>query len=332
MPTDHLTPATSPRTGSGPDTVETPDPVYHPRLVERSRRESRWRQVTVEFTDWAGAPLVVAHRLAPVLDRTGKPWWYIRKHPHWRLRHRHTGIHTGEHARAFDPSATDQDDILRRVLDQLVDDRVVRAWHPVIYEPETHAFGGPAGMDLAHDLFCRDSRTTLDLLTTPTRPGHDAGPVELSVLAVSRMLRSAGLDWYEQGDVWAQVAAARPPIPTTRPPAPHAAAAARRLVALDTGPTTTLLVGGPLAPYRAWLDAFDTTGTRLAALARTGRLTRGLRAVLAHHVIFHWNRLALTADQQHTLATLARDTLLPPGHTTPASGTPSTGTKPAGNS
>lgn len=309
MPTDHLTPLTSP----------------DPDLVDDVRRRSGWRQVTIEFADWAEAPRIVAHRLAPVLDHTDAPWWYIRKHPHWRLRHRRTTDNTAATHPSGDNPNDDggDDDVLRRALDQLVDDGTARTWHPVIYEPETHAFGGPAGMDLAHDLFCRDARTTLDLLSTPPCTGHEAGPAELSVLAISRLLRGAGMDWYEQGDVWAQVATARPPTPTIRPPAPHTAAAVRRLVTLDTRPTTALLTDGPLTPHRVWLDAFDTAGTHLGVLARTGRLTRGLRAVLAHHVIFHWNRLALTADQQHTLATLAHDALLPPDHTTPANTTAS---------
>ena len=38
----------------------------------------------------------------------------------------------------------------------------------------------------------------------------------------------------------------------------------------------------------------------------TGTLDRGLRDVLAHHVIFHWNRLGLPASTQATLARSAQ--------------------------
>lgn len=262
-----------------------------------------WQQVNIEFHDWSAAPGIVARHLRPPLDQTSEGWWYIRKHPHWRLRHR---------PRPAASAATEQrDDILRSALDALVNDDAVRAWHPAIYEPETLAFGGPAGMHLAHDLFCRDSATTLDLIAIPPTPGRDAGRAELSLLAISRLLRAAGLDRYEQGDVWAKVTAARPTTTSTRLATQRSAAAVHRLLTLDTGSRSALVTAGPLTRHRAWLGSFDDAGARLGALARTGHLTRGLRAVLAHHVIFHWNRLALPGDDQHTLAALARDALLP---------------------
>jgi protein-L-isoaspartate(D-aspartate) O-methyltransferase len=276
--------------------------------------DGRWWQTNIEFHDWTAAADTVSGHLRPVLDRLPARWWYIRKHPHWRIRHQ---PHNQAELNAPLPA----------LLDALTADAVVRTWHPAIYEPEAVAFGGPAGMRVAHELFCRDSPTTLHLLTAAPAPEPAAGRVELSLLAISRMLRAAGLDWYEQGDVWAKVAASRPhsainsptrtptriPTPTTgRPVAAAAPSAARRLLTLDTGPNTDLTTHGPLARHRSWLDAFDDTGTRLATLAATGQLARGLRAVLAHHVIFHWNRLAIPGDDQHTLAVLSRDALLPP--------------------
>ncbi|OLT11753.1 hypothetical protein BJF78_26155 [Pseudonocardia sp. CNS-139] len=126
------------------------------------------------------------------------------------------------------------------------------------------------------------------------------------------MLRAAGLDWYEQADVWAAVAdSRRSPDTTSRAVGADVPAAVRRLLTLDTGPDTALVANGPLGAHRAWLDAFDNAGSQLGALARIGHLTRGLRAVVAHHIIFHWNRLALPSSDQHTLAALARDALLP---------------------
>jgi protein-L-isoaspartate(D-aspartate) O-methyltransferase len=286
MPADQLTPDAS-------------------ELADERGHGSDWQQVNVEFTNWTAAPGIVARHLRPVLDQTPGGWWYIRKHPDWRLRH---------HPRPAASASTEQrDDVVRSALDALVNDGVIRAWHPTIYEPETLAFGGPAGMRVAHELFCRDSPTTLDLLANPPTPGRDAGRAELSLLALSRLLRAAGLDWYEQGDVWHKVTAARPITSTTRPPAPRAAGAVHRLLTLDTGPRTALVMAGPLADHRAWLNAFDHAGAQLGALARTGRLARGLRAILAHHVIFHWNRLGLPGDDQRTLAALARGALLPCG-------------------
>ncbi|MGH3585898.1 MAG: thiopeptide-type bacteriocin biosynthesis protein [Pseudonocardia sp.] len=269
-----------------------------------------WSQVNVEFHDWTCAAKTTAAHLQPILDTHTRAWWYIRKYPHWRIRYLRPADEVDHHVHA--------------ALCDLVAVERLRAWHHAIYEPEARAFGGIAGMAIAHDLFRRDSPTALALLTTSastaTRTPSSAthGRAEVSVLAISRMLRAARLDWFEQGDVWARVADLRqePGEPHPAPPT-DAVAAMRRLLTIDTSPVSPLLRDGPLVGHAAWLAAFDDTGTRLADLAKSGHLNRGLRAVLAHHVIFHWNRLALTRRRQLALASLARDDLLPTDLDTP---------------
>jgi protein-L-isoaspartate(D-aspartate) O-methyltransferase len=51
--------------------------------------------------------------------------------------------------------------------------------------------------------------------------------------------------------------------------------------------------------------AFQHTGRALADLTQHGTLTRGLRAVLAHHLLFTFNRLGVSAEHQRLLATAA---------------------------
>jgi thiopeptide-type bacteriocin biosynthesis protein len=100
-------------------------------------------------------------------------------------------------------------------------------------------------------------------------------------------MRSAGQDWYEQGDIWARVAE------------------------VDTGPATPLMgPTGQLVNIAAWAAAFHAAGTQLGQLARTGTLRRGLRAVLTHHVIFHWNRIGLPYNTQSLLAHTAKEVIL----------------------
>jgi protein-L-isoaspartate(D-aspartate) O-methyltransferase len=79
---------------------------------------------------------------------------------------------------------------------------------------------------------------------------------------------------------------------------------------VDVSPTSTLVDGGPLDAIADWIRAFEQAGRQLAELARRGLLERGLRAVLAHHVIFHWNRLGLPFADQSTLSTLARKVVM----------------------
>ncbi|MFG2737916.1 thiopeptide-type bacteriocin biosynthesis protein [Streptomyces harbinensis] len=249
-----------------------------------------WRQLNVRFTVWADAETTVARRLAPVLEGTAASWWFIRKQPCWRIR------------------ATTIADELRDALESLRAEGHVAGHHEVIYEPETAAFGGPAAMELAHALFHADSRA---LLTTDRR-SSPLGRPELSVLLCSTLLRAARLEWYEMGDVWHRVAAERPLAPSDGPDAiAPTAGSIRHLLRADTAATGGIWGDdGPGRSASNWAEHFRRTGEALGQAAHTGTLTRGIRAVLAYHVIFHWNRLGLPARAQSMLAHAATTAVL----------------------
>lgn len=148
-------------------------------------------------------------------------------------------------------------------------------------------------MDLAHDLFHADSRHLLDHLRQ-ARTDHRR---ELGLLLGSVLMRAAGQDWYEQGDVWARVAAHRP---TSQPPSDIAAEGVHRLITARADSAYSPLTAAP-----GWSAAFHRAGQRLTELAHQGGLTRGLRAVLAHHILFAWNRAGISGQQQALLAATA---------------------------
>jgi thiopeptide-type bacteriocin biosynthesis protein len=138
------------------------------------------------------------------------------------------------------------------------------------------------------------------------------GRRELSVLLVNAMLAAAQLDWFERGDVFARVARMRPAPPQDS--RENLAQLTWQLQALAAVPAAEVIASSEMAPAGAqWLDAFSDAGRRLGESAGHGELDRGLRAVLTHIVIFHWNRLGLTARSQGILATAARDAYLPRG-------------------
>ncbi|MFF2657297.1 methyltransferase, FxLD system [Kitasatospora sp. NPDC058032] len=247
--------------------------------------DPQWRQYGIEFTDPAAAERTAALELAPALNRAQDEglldnWWFIRKPPGLRLRYR-----------AADP----EPDLVPRLLTALA-----AGWTPGIYEPETLAFGGDAAMEAAHALFHHDSRQLLARAAADHPPA--LGRREQTVLLFSAMLRAAGLDWFEQGDTWHQVAALRPRAAAPAGRSDTHDRAIRRLMTVDPTGVPDLLP--PL-----WMVAFETTGQRLAALARHGQLERGLRSVLAHHFIFHANRAGLSSTDQAALAALAVDTV-----------------------
>ena len=252
-----------------------------------------WHQHNIGFTDREAARDVIVERLGPALrdaEARGQiaGWWFMNKQP-WPLRYR-----------AEVPSPA-----IELLLSELGASGVVETSSRSVYEPEIHTFGGPEAMDAAHELFHRDS---FHLLSYQPSPKH-LGRRETTVLLVSAMLRGAGLDWFEQGDVWSKVADLRPasaPLPCET--APQLAPAVRKLMTADAHELCR--PGRPLHTHDAWVTAFARTGATLTELAKRGFLTRGLRAVLAHHTIFHANRAGLPLDDQSTLSHIAREVIM----------------------
>ncbi|MDH6221503.1 methyltransferase, FxLD system [Streptomyces pseudovenezuelae] len=252
----------------------------------------RWQQHNITFADRQTARWAIADRIAPVLlDAEGNQltgWWFMNKQP-WPLRYL-----------ADRPSPA-----VEAVLDNLVTDGIAHSWTTGIYEPETDAFGGAAAMTAAHALFHEDSRHLLDYQPGPGRLGRR----ETAVLLISSLMRTANLDWFEQGDAWAKAAALRPGRGEIVPARSDALLPAMQTL-MATEARSLCREGGPLDGRTQWVAAFQHAGTTLACLAAQGELTRGLRAVIAHHVIFHANRAGLLTSDQHTLFHIAREVVM----------------------
>jgi thiopeptide-type bacteriocin biosynthesis protein len=269
-----------------------------------------WHQILIRFSDWNAAERIAIGILAPQLLRMESSgdiaaWWFIRKPPCWRIRLQAGGaIPVAQVRESITP-----------VLDTLAARGHIERWYTGIYEPETIAFGGPDGLHAAHQLFHADSRGILDYLprVLPGPGGMIPSRRELSILLIATFVRSAGQDWYEHGDVWHKVTRLRP-LPATPDPRMTALMTdIRPLMTADTrGAGSLFNADGPLAFATGWVTAFQKAGETLGAAAQQGRLDRGLRHILAHHVIFHWNRIGLPTRTQSILARAARDTVMNP--------------------
>ncbi|TCO46434.1 thiopeptide-type bacteriocin biosynthesis protein [Actinocrispum wychmicini] len=267
--------------------------------MDTSSQRPAWQQVAVEFADYAIAEQTAAVHLLPIMNRAEADglvasWWFIRKAPWWRLRY----LPPYQAAEAAARHA------LHAALDNMRDTGRIAGWIETIYEPEVHAFGGTDAMTIAHQLFHLDSRHILAYVGS----GRDQVR-ELTVLLCSVLMRAARQDWYEQGGIWARIAENRPLSPATPPDQPRALESSlRRLMTVDAGPSSPLVgPDGTLAKVATWSAAFHSAGTALGELASRGTLRRGLRSVLAHHVIFHWNRFGLSYDTQSILARAAQE-------------------------
>ncbi|MCC2276171.1 thiopeptide-type bacteriocin biosynthesis protein [Streptomyces sp. ET3-23] len=266
------------------------------------QEDDHWLQLNLQFTNWASAEQTAANHVVPLLDRAqaddiATRWWFIRKHPCWRLRLR--------------PHSHDAENSIAAAFDDLTASGHLHRWWRGVYEPETAAFGDAEGMRVAHELFHADSRAVLNLHRLGETP---IGRRELSLLLCGTLMRAAAVEWYEQGDVWHRVARMRPlpdDVPADR--LEELADGLRHLMLADTAPDGPLVgKNGPLAFAADWAGAFREAGAALGKAARAGTLNRGLRHVLAYHVIFHWNRLGLPARKQSILAWAARGAILGP--------------------
>jgi protein-L-isoaspartate(D-aspartate) O-methyltransferase len=264
-----------------------------------------WRQLNLTCDHWQAAEQMAVTHLRPLLtdaeDITA--WWFVRKGDTWRVRLRPAT------ARCVDQITT-----------ALLGQGRIRAWFDTIYEPETHAFGGPAGMDIAHDLFHADSRHLLEHLA---HADHDHRR-ELAVILATRLLRAAGQDYHEQGDCWTQLATHRTPVSVVLEPSPSTTTAVQQLIT-----ATTDSPASPLHTTPSWVDAFEHAGRRLADLAARGTLTRGLRSVLTQHLLFLFNRHGISAHDQYVLAAAASRIVFGPASATPDTTATSSGADPA---
>ncbi|GHJ36679.1 methyltransferase, FxLD system [Streptomyces sp. TS71-3] len=234
--------------------------------------ENDWWHAIVSFPDGTGVSPQAAHALSTALH--DQRFHFLRKDGGLRLRTEHSAA---------------------ELLNGLVASQHVSGWVSGVYEPETEAFGGPEGMDVAHDVFCADSRAALAEVGS-------TGARERCVLLLSAMIRSTGLDPFEAGDVWARLSTLRPPVtPPTGLARDRAITAMRRLMNADAARRPDAEPG-----WAERVAAFEETGRQLRRLAAQGWLIRGLRAVLAHHAIFAFNRAGVPADEQAATAWLAR--------------------------
>ncbi|MEU1180681.1 thiopeptide-type bacteriocin biosynthesis protein [Streptomyces sp. NPDC005820] len=277
--------------------------------VERYRAAGRaaldvsstdWHQVYIEFADYPTAePAFRAYLLPSMRGEPIGQWWFLRKHPCWRLR-----VQPGPDTPVEDAIAH-----VTEALDSAVSWGVVKDWRPSLYEPETLAFGGPTGMTIAHSVFHADSVGVLDYQQHATRGSAALLDAKATSLLVTTLfLRAAGLEWGEQGDVWGQVESRRPlPEDVPADKVSGLADSMRQMLLRDAGPA---LADGPLAPLRTWVAGMERGGHALVTAARDGHLGLGLRSVLARHVLFHWNRMGFNARQQAIWSRAAREAAL----------------------
>lgn len=186
--------------------------------------------------------------------------------------------------------------------------------HAGVYEPEVPLLGIGAGLAATHAFFTADSLAVINRqrrwLDAPA-DGPDPGDYSLAVCQAT--LRAATADGNEAWAVWHRLATRdRPPHDgVAYPREPWWDEAARR--ALD--PAVLGIVSADPA-VRAVVEC----GRAIVAGRLRESFPCGLRATLAHWIVFHWNRMGFGVDvQRHFAAAMER--VLRPGDDAPRAGT-----------
>jgi thiopeptide-type bacteriocin biosynthesis protein len=271
-------------------------------MIAGGAASMRWLQTNVHLNEGADAEQMCADLLGPqmqaaVEDGVLAGWFFIRKSPWWRLRYAPV-------PQVGDPLAHER---VHDALTTLEATKYVGELTQQVYEPEIAAFGGAEAMNIAHRLFAADSQHIAAYLAEVTRCPKADRRRELALLLPVAQMRAAGQEWFELGDIWAQVAALRGSTPIV-PSRPNPTAQVVRRFLSIAPETAALRLADPIAKLTTrWLAEHRAAGIALRALADKGRLERGLRSVLTHHILFEWNRLGLSINDQQRLARAARD-------------------------
>jgi thiopeptide-type bacteriocin biosynthesis protein len=260
-----------------------------------------WLYLRIELPDLKVAKRVITKSLYPVLTKlaakgTIRRFWFLLKGDtcyHLRLR-------------IFGETATLRSAAIEALMKALRPGEPrsgVTVCRELIYEPETALFGGPWAMELVHEFFHHDSLFTMAWMGLPQQENGGLSHHQVSVIMLLHFLRSAGLDAFEQWDVWTKVYKLRPGNVEELALAWEAQQEGFRLLMyVDPKVVQDAVAAKGSKILNDYYEGVGSVGARLWEGNRTGRLERGLRHVVATNVVFHWNRFLFSGNEQVMMA------------------------------
>lgn len=268
--------------------------------IARAIDPPRWLQLGVEFDDHAQHTRFLHGSLPEVMGQwldTGAidRFFFMNKSPGCRLRVRPVGSVDDARAR------------LEAFASQEVTDGRARSFDFGSYEPEVHQFGGPAGMELCHELFTLESRAVLEFGRASELGRTAIDPVVFSLFLIAVLLHRTVGDRWEMWDVWMHMdlTGRRVLLDEARRAELMAELADQREVlealALEPEALCQELDADERPPLQRYLDGIDDVARRLVAAASRGELCFGLRQILPFCIVFHWNRMRFDRGMQCSL-------------------------------
>lgn len=170
------------------------------------------------------------------------------------------------------------------------------------YEPELRLFGGSHGMEAAHDLFCEDSKFLAAWARSENRLQRPVIPEGLSVSFLFHLLSAAGLDLFERWDVFERVSDKRKLDRANDEKYLRFQMLVKRALTAGSDRVFRLYDGEKARLILGYKNSLEALGSKLSRLYFDGALGCGLREFLVPIILFHWNRVGLTAFRQSSIS------------------------------
>jgi thiopeptide-type bacteriocin biosynthesis protein len=241
---------------------------------------------------------VVAPVVADLVDPRGARWFFLRyADPAWHVRlrvHGPPGWLLGEVLPAIERRAA-----------PLLDDATLWRVQVDTYEREVERYGGPAGVELAEEIFWRDSQAALAVVAATD--GAEDARWQLALRGADRLLEALGLDLERRTRVYAvarEGLAAEYKVDTEFWRAVGVRYREQQATIAELlGPAPAASASG-CAALAARDRALAPAGSRLAAIAGDP-LERPRAVQYAHSLVhLHFNRVLETAQRPHELVLL----------------------------
>lgn len=282
--------------------------------VERVRgllRPHAWIQLDLSFTGPdQGRRFSASPRLRAAVERwraSGlvSQFWFMHKPPGMRLRFLIPDA---------DPRA--EAEILAFMQeaehDDLIDNHAFG-----MYDEELHQFGGETGLDLFHRFSTYDSLCVLRFREHEASGAATIDPTVLSLLALCDLFGRVTGDPWEQWDLWCELRITGRLFDADTPIPPELRAGLddnRELLEAIVFEREAIIAG--LEPVEAAIVAAYSRGNQeladgLAKAVGARALSFAPRKLLPFYVVFHWNRMGLSIDDQISLATFMFELLNP---------------------
>lgn len=176
---------------------------------------------------------------------------------------------------------------------------ICREYYICIYEPEKALFGGIEGMRLAHHFFSSGSQLYLEIYKH-IQQNNKINFDEISLCLINNFLYYAGLDDFEEWDVWNKVLLMRK---VDNEDTSHLENKEENDGRLHSSLYIAMLIGPTVFNYfNNTLSTYKNIAKELEILNRKGELTRGIRSIVATKIIFQWNSFGFDALHQYSLA------------------------------